>query len=643
MRTVRRLYFYAVAIISLEVVLWGLIGLVRVIFSSTVSNTVESLAQGLALILVGVPVFALHWWAAQRSARGDEEEHASAIRAAFLYGALLGLLIPVVQNLLALVDRALVSAFGFSSSRAVLGAGQNWVDNLIAIAMNLLIAAYFLLVVRDEWATVEPKNNLRDIRRLYRYIWVLYGLGLLVAGLQQLLQFVLTRPVGGLVGRVDQTWLANGLAFAVLGAPVWAWCWRAVQNSLSQAGESRSVMRLAVLYVLSLAGVTVVLSAAGIVVDALLRLVFGEHLGFDGLMQQINGPLSIGIPLAGVWAYYGRWLNRDLDAVADAPRRAGLRRFYYYILSLIGLVATFIGVSMLLSFAIDTALGIGLWAEALRPRLTAALATILAGLPLWLLAWSPMQDEALAIGDEGDHARRSVVRKAYLYFVLFGGVVGGMVSAVRLVFLLLSALLGQRPEGFSGDALNALQALALFVVLLTYHWRALRRDGLQAIEALASKHAQFPVLVLASEGTALGAEIRSALEKQLPKLPLTLQNLEEGLPPQLRQQVKAIVLPGSMAVNPPEALRLWLREFNGRQVIIPDETPDVAWAGSVPRSASALAGQVTQIVRQMAEGQEVHSAASSSGWTVVMYVFAALFALQLALVLLGLIISAFVG
>ena len=73
MRTVRRLYFYAVAIISLEVVLWGLIGLVRVIFSSTVTNTVDSLAQGLALILVGVPVFALHWWAAQRSARGDAD------------------------------------------------------------------------------------------------------------------------------------------------------------------------------------------------------------------------------------------------------------------------------------------------------------------------------------------------------------------------------------------------------------------------------------------------------------------------------------------------------------------------------------------------------------------------------------------
>ena len=29
MRTVRRLYFYAVAFVSLEVVLWGLIGLAR--------------------------------------------------------------------------------------------------------------------------------------------------------------------------------------------------------------------------------------------------------------------------------------------------------------------------------------------------------------------------------------------------------------------------------------------------------------------------------------------------------------------------------------------------------------------------------------------------------------------------------------
>ncbi len=41
MKTVRRLYFYAVALISIEVVLWGLINLLRSIVSQTVGGTAE--------------------------------------------------------------------------------------------------------------------------------------------------------------------------------------------------------------------------------------------------------------------------------------------------------------------------------------------------------------------------------------------------------------------------------------------------------------------------------------------------------------------------------------------------------------------------------------------------------------------------
>ena len=59
MRTIRRLYFYAVALISLEVVIWGLIGLLRSIFSSRLVSTANVLAQALALVLVGLPIFLL--------------------------------------------------------------------------------------------------------------------------------------------------------------------------------------------------------------------------------------------------------------------------------------------------------------------------------------------------------------------------------------------------------------------------------------------------------------------------------------------------------------------------------------------------------------------------------------------------------
>ncbi|NCP16648.1 hypothetical protein GW866_06355, partial [bacterium] len=112
MRTIRRLYFYAVTLVSLEVVLWGLIGLARSAFSThIVGGGAARLAQALALILVGVPVFGLHWWVAQRGARADMDEHASGVRAFFLYAVLLATLIPIAQNCLPLLDRLLLQAF----------------------------------------------------------------------------------------------------------------------------------------------------------------------------------------------------------------------------------------------------------------------------------------------------------------------------------------------------------------------------------------------------------------------------------------------------------------------------------------------------------------------------------------------------
>jgi len=643
MRTVRRLYFYAIAFISLEVVLWGLIGLARTIFSTdVVTSGVESLALALSLILVGVPVFGLHWWAAQRSARQDSEEHASGVRAVFLYGVLLALLLPIVQNGLALLNRLLLQALGLSPTQAMLGGYQTLSDNLIAMILNGVIAVYFVMVLRADWRTVESKEALGAVRRTYRYVWVIYALIMIVAAAQQLLHYALSLPTTNFVGTIDKPWLAHGLTLILIGTPLWLAAWKTVQDSLVEPAERQSNLRLGVLYLFSLSGVAAVLSSAGIVIDALLRRTLGESMLPDELMYQIRGPLSIGIPLGGAWAYYGHWLSRDLASVADAPRRAGLRRLYYYILSLLGLGATFIGVTMLLSFVIDIGLAQGLWGETLRTRLAAALATLLAGLPLWIMAWRPMQAEALAAGDEGDHARRSVVRKAYLYLALFGGVIGGMTFTVRLVFLLLNTLLGERPADFANELSDLLQYFILFALLLVYHWQVLRKDGLQAAHALAARHALFPVLLVDAGDGSFARTIAEAVQKQTPRLPLVIQPITDGLSEEVRATVKAVVLPAHLALNPPEALRLWLREFEGSKIAIPAEAPGWVWSGGAPRSPAALAQQVALAIRQLAEGQEVRPPAAASAWMIVAYIFAALFGLQLLFFLLAFFVSTIV-
>ena len=214
MKSIRRLYFYLVAFISIEIVLWGLVGLLRSIVDDTVSGGADALAQALALILVGVPIFLIHWLWAQRASARDEEEKTASLRAAFLYAILLGTLIPVVQNLLAFIDRSLVQAAGLEVDRAFRAfSEQSLADNLIAILMNGIVAAYFWNVLRHEWETITDSENFSEVRRLYRYIWMLYGLLMTVFGAQQILRYLFYIP-GDVLGELGREVAINGACIA---------------------------------------------------------------------------------------------------------------------------------------------------------------------------------------------------------------------------------------------------------------------------------------------------------------------------------------------------------------------------------------------------------------------------------------------
>ncbi len=640
MRAVKRIYVYAISLISLEVVLWGMIGLMRSMFSHhALSGNVSLLAAALSLILVGVPVFLVHWLWAQRDAAREIDERASAVRALFLYGALLGTLIPAAQNLAAIINRLLMPAFHAPLYRAVLGGGQSLSDNLIALFINLLVAAYLLFVLRADWKIVTPPDAFRLVRRVYRYLWVFYGLGVLVVGVQQLLRFVIewagkAAAPTTLVMLDLRVLAANGLALALVGAPIWAAAWLTVQRSLSETEERASLLRLGVLYFLSLAGVTTVLSAGGIVVRLLARLLLGEQIGLGAALSELSAPLSIGLPIGGVWAYYGHWLSRTMKEVPDAPRRAGMRRLYFYILSAVGLTATFIGLNMLLDFSLDAPRHSLMWWHSLRLQLATALAILAAGLPLWLSAWLPMQAEALAPGETGDHARRSLTRRIYLYLALFVSVIGMMTSAGVLIFVLLQILLGSPPDDLL-IAVDSLRTLFWFVLLGVYHITVLRADGRRAASALAEKHAAFPVLVFDPSDGAFAAAVQAAIRKAAPGLPVAVQAADQPVPPQT--SARAVILPGDLTLLPPPALRSWLETYTGSRIVVPRPAPGWVWAGGF-RENAALA-QAAQAVRQLAEGQDVRLAAGNPAAMVVVYILAGFGALPILGFLISLALS----
>ena len=88
----------------------------------------------------------------------------------------------------------------------------------------------------------------------------------------------------------------------------------------------------------------------------------------------------------------------------------------------------------------------------------------------------------------------------------------------------------------------------------------------------------------------------------------------------------------AVAVEAPE----WIRSFGGSRLIVQDEAAGVYW--------NQDAGQAAQIAQSLAEGQEVRMQRKTrSAWIYVVYVFAALFALQFLFFLLAFGISLISG
>jgi hypothetical protein len=168
----------------------------------------------------------------------------------------------------------------------------------------------------------------------------------------------------------------------------------------------------------------------------------------------------------------------------------------------------------------------------------------------------------------------------------------------------------------------------------------LGKDGKLASEALAERHAAFPVLVFDPGDGSFGQAVLAALHRQTPRLPAVIQSASR--PVAKAAAPKAVLLPADLAVDPPESLRKWLGKYDGSRLIVPRAAQGWLWTGGI-RPLPAAATQAAQAVRQLAEGQEVRQQAGTSGWMIAVYIIAGLFGLEILGLLISLGFSLMVG
>ena len=637
MKTSRRFYFYLLSLISSQVIIWAVVSLLRTIFDTeVVASSVDWLAGGIAFVAVGVPIFWLHWSTVQRDAQRDQEEASSRIRALFLYVTPLATGIPITYALLAILNRLVVMAFGLPVTSASLGGGQTNLDNLLAIAVNLIFLVYFWRVLQHDWETTPNQENLVDFRRLHRHIWMVYGLGVLIFGVQQILRYIFYLPQE--FGHAAESGLAAGLALILVGLPIFLKALSIIQKSVIEKNERTSSLRLMVLFVLSLFGMGFSLAALGILLSNGLRWMFQvENWNILAFIDKNASPLSVIISMGVVWRYFRRELRSTIAYHEDALHQASLRRIYNSILSFAGLVVSFLGVLSLLGHIIENLFNLSIGTNA--AILSDALALLLIGVPLWLKYWQEIQWETTRSDEIGVAACKSVLRKTYLYLVLFATVLGSMLSAGWWIYGILNALLGQMPTHFWMNFFQQLRVAALFAVFLVYHLKVLRTDNRESRVEKTEEFRKFPVLVLKSGDSSSSEAIMQAIQQKSPHLAVNLHQLDLEPNQDPLPDSAMIVIPASLTLSPPEQLRLHLQTFTGKVLVVPENLDNWHWLGTSNKDQQQQAQEIAYTIHQLSENQPIRPSPISSPWVIVAYILAGLFVLQIVAVVIATLIN----
>ncbi len=656
MRSVRRWYIFLVATISLQAVAWAVIALLcNLLGVWGAERSTTALAFQVAVIVIGMPVFVIHWLWAQRLAGSDGEERGATLRRLYLYGNMAALLAPwggsaydLCRGLLGLLLDPSGGWHGGGAFDTGRSGAQGVIGELTALLVLGLLWFYHRQVAMTDTAAAPPDGNGALIRRLYLLGFSLGGLLLTTQAAVALLRWLLYQ-MGGTATMIDDRTLLSPVAGLLVGLPLWVLAWRLAQALVHgpDSGERESALRTFYLHAVVFGSALAAVSGATLLLAGLLRQAFGLDPQGD-----IRGPLPVVLITAVTWAYHRLTLRADAARIREVPRQAGVRRLSWYLVGSIGLVATLSGLGGVLS-ALIRALGAANVGNDLREQLAWSLAALAVGLPVWALIWRRAQGTATPDGPAGDAERGALVRRIYLYGFLFAATLTLLSGMVYIVFRLLRAALGDQQQGsLLADLAQAIAFSLMAAGVLAYHGGILRGEGRRLQAAEATQAAELRVAVLDLADGSFGRAVVERLRREIPGLTLRPIGLTpaaatamganadpRGLPAQLAE---ADLIVGLWQIAVPQTAGAEVAQAVGassaRKLLLPNPAEGWAWAGVDTWSAAAASGQIVHAVRQILSDEPIHPARPMTPLAIIGTIIGAIL-LLIILVSLALVIG----
>jgi hypothetical protein len=639
----RRWYFYVVSAISLQAVIWAAIALLRNLLipllqpaGLVVSPQAESIAFQISVILIGLPMFLLHWRWAAREVGENAKTPLLPERFLYLYFMIGAFLIPLLSNANGFIQSLLRLVSGTPQQvqyvNEFLPDGARLVYTAVAVIILALMITYHARLLQEDRHSPAAVTLTAPIHRFFIYTFSAAGLLMTSIGAATVLQwlFLVNDERSGLVASRN---LVNGTAALITGLSLWLIFWRRAQKLYRDggAGEQRSLLRKFYLYLVIFLAVYATVAA----LTAILASLFRQLLGLDP--RSGSGMVISALVVGGVvWLYHALVLREDTRQVPMQEEQAGLRRLYRYLVAGVALLVLLIGLGGVLGVLFDPSPYI---VDQQRENLAWFAAMIIAGLAVWIIPWRSILRETAEPPPQGLLARGSVVRRFYLFFFLLLATLTFLITAVFILSRLLLAVLGEPQAG--GDlrtlALAAAYAIMAAAVWIYHGW--LLREDREALEEAQERRAAKKNIVVFGEGN-LAQELLTSLREEFPQSAIDRTGPGDEKPVEIVAAADILVGPWTMAVTDGE-LGAAINASSANKIILPSPAPGWQWAGSDKWEPETAVRQAVEAVETIIAGETAVAAYTLSPGVIILLVIATILILILLTSLLGSVLPIF--
>ena len=601
MAGIRRWYIYLVTLISLQSLTWGIISLLRnlLVYGRLTGIAVEtdSLSWQIAIIIVTLPVFLIHWLWGQRLASREDEEQSSWVRGLYLYGVMTGFLAPLAANsysLLLALFRLLFNVEPPRYSYPQLTPSNALLFHLIAIIILALLWFYHYRLIANN---TEPNQPLTIVRRWYLYGFTIAGLIMTAVGSGMLLHWLLMQ-IGDTAVINAVARLPAELARLAIGIPLWYIFWRWAQQLFVQStAENQAALRKFYLYLIIFVSALTAVTATTTIFAGFLRSLLGLPSQGD-----IRDPLTL-ITITGIlWLYHARVLQQDIRASQEQPKQATIRRLYWYLIAAIGLAAFLVGLGGNISVLIRSFSSTFL--SELREQLAWFTAALIAGLPVWILPWRQAQTAAALPGDRGHDERGAIVRKIYLYFYIFVATMTVLASAIYTVYRIVSLILAADNTNLANDLPHAIAYGLMAIIVWLYHGAILRSDS--RLTDAPEPPNSLRVAVIDEANGRLGYPLLDALQQALPFATLEAVGFQadalNGRSPETTLAEAELIISRWPMAPSEAAYATAVARSSAHKLIIPTQQAGWNWVGVETQNLDKIVNETVQASRQIAMG-----------------------------------------